>query len=336
MIKVPDLNAENALEFSNMIKDYPLQEGEEFDFSSVHNCDPFPMLFVSGAIRQLRRRSDVKQCFACQCDNSYAEHMRFYRSIGINQGRDFNENYGNQKYLPITCLNISQLREIGASNLERIQEVIVSKSKLMADVLSQGNTSYKRWLSYALTEIMRNIPEHSQAEEIWYCAQYWPTYDLVELAIMDEGVGIRTSLLSNIAYRDLIHNDMDALKYAVSPGISRTFEPGGENRSSDEWANSGYGLYMISQTCAELDGSFVIASGDAALKIDKRGVKPYNKPCHFQGTAIRLRVHLSNMGNYEDVAKKILKAGEDEAKENGKAIKSASRSTKSIFGYEEQ
>ena len=50
--------------------------------------------------------------------------MRFYRSIGINQGRDFNENYGNQKYLPITCLNISQLREIGESNLERIQEVI--------------------------------------------------------------------------------------------------------------------------------------------------------------------------------------------------------------------
>lgn len=42
---------------------------------------------------------------------------------------------------------------------------------------------------------------------------------------------------------------------------------------------------MISRICAELGGSFIIASGDAALKVDKNGMKTYPKPCHLQGTA---------------------------------------------------
>lgn len=335
MIKVPNLIDVNALEFSGMIQNYQLSEGEIFDFSGVHNCDPFPMLVVAGAIRQLRKHSDVKKCSAQECENSYAEHMRFYRAMGIQKGKDFSEDYGNQRYLPITCLKLSDLRELGASNLERIQEVIVTKSKTMANVLSQGNESYKKMLSYALTEIMRNIPEHSQAEAIWYCAQYWPSYDLVELAIMDEGIGIRESLLSNSAYQDVVKSDEEALRYAVSPGISRTFSPGGTNISTDEWANSGYGLYMISHICAELGGSFIIASGDSALKLDEHGIRAYKKPCHVQGTTICLRLRLSHMNDYEEIAKRILNMGEKEAKESGQAIRSASKSTCSILGYDE-
>lgn len=91
---------------------------------------------------------------------------------------------------------------------------------------------------------------------------------------------------------------------------------------------------MISHICEELGGSFIIASGESALKIDNHGLKAYTKPCHIRGTAICLRVRLSQMGNYEEIARKILNKGEKEAKENGQAIKSASKSTRSILGYE--
>lgn len=60
MIYVPDLTVKNALEFSGKMKNYSLEEGEVFDFSKVHNCDPFPMLVISSSIRQLRNKSDVK------------------------------------------------------------------------------------------------------------------------------------------------------------------------------------------------------------------------------------------------------------------------------------
>lgn len=158
-------------------------------------------------------------------------------------------------------------------------------------------------------EIHSCIGKAGNLEEIWYCAQYWPTFDLVELAIMDEGIGIKESLLSNSAYQNLIDTDEEALRYAVSPGISRTFGHGAVNLSNDEWANSGYGLYMISHICAELGGSFIIASGESALKIDDHGLKAYAKPCHIQGTAICLRVRLLQMGNYEEIARKILNKG---------------------------
>ena len=83
------------------------------------------MLIASTAIRQLREISSVKKCTAKNCDNSYAQHMRFYKAIGINRGRELDENYGNNYYLPITKLTIKDLREDGIKNLERIQEVIV-------------------------------------------------------------------------------------------------------------------------------------------------------------------------------------------------------------------
>ena len=68
--------------FQGKMNDYPLEEGEVFDFSKVHNCDPFPMLVVSSSIRQMRNKSDVRKCKATNCDNSYAEHMRFLYSNG--------------------------------------------------------------------------------------------------------------------------------------------------------------------------------------------------------------------------------------------------------------
>ncbi|MDE6233885.1 MAG: hypothetical protein K2M60_11155 [Lachnospiraceae bacterium] len=335
MVVVSDLDFSSALEFTYSLKDYELEEREVFDFSEVHNCDPFPMLIASTAIRQLRGTSSIKTCVATNCENSYARHMRFYKAIGINWGRELDENYGNCNYLPITKLSIKDLREDGIKNLERIQEVIVRKAKLMAAVLSQGDVSFKKWLTYVLTEIMRNIPEHSKANEIWYCAQYWPRYDLVELAILDEGIGVRNSLLSNYAYDELISDDRDALKLSLRPGISRTFAPGSENLSTDEWKNSGYGLYMVSRLCEELGGSFIIASGDSAIQIRNNKKRIMHYRCHIQGTGIQIRIKPSKIVNYERIAKDILREGEGEVKDSKNAFKSASKSTRSLFGYDD-
>ena len=178
---------------------------------------------------------------------------------------------------------------------------------------------------------MRNIPEHSQAKTIWYCAQYWPSYDLVELAILDEGIGIRKSLLSNFAYGELVSDDYEALKLSLSPGISRTFAPGSENLSDDEWKNSGFGLYMVSRLCDKLSGSFIISSGNSAIKIsDDKKFTQYDTS--FKGTAIQIRIRPSRINKYEEIAKNILREGELIAHESLNSFNSASRSSKNIFG----
>ena len=81
MIHVPDLTVKNALEFSGEMKSYPLEDGEEFDFSKVHNCDPFPMLVVSSTIRQMRKKSDVRRCKATNCDNFSRISVVYYEGL---------------------------------------------------------------------------------------------------------------------------------------------------------------------------------------------------------------------------------------------------------------
>lgn len=331
MIRVPNLTYENALEFSHGLKSYQLEEGENFIFSSVKNCDPFPMLLAATAIRQVRKRCPVSSCHAADVEgNSYAKHMRFYKAIGIDYGRELDEDYGGGTYLPITKLNVAELREDGIKNLERIQEVIERKATQMAQVLSRGEVSFKRWIAYVLTEMIRNIPEHSKADSIWYCMQYWHTYDLVELAILDEGIGIRNSLLSNPAYHDLAINDYQANMLALKPGISRTFAPGTSSRNNgDEWKNSGYGLYMVSQLCNRLGGSFLMASGDNAVLLQNDNYSPYN--CYLEGTAIQIRIRPSRLANYSEIAQAILREGEQQAGDIG--FTTASKSSKSILRY---
>ncbi|MBQ8799667.1 MAG: hypothetical protein IJZ55_08895 [Lachnospiraceae bacterium] len=333
MIQVPNLDFESALRFSQTLNTHSIEENETFDFSRVTNCDPFPMLLASAAIRQQRGKSCVKHCIASNCNNTYAEHMRFYRATGIALGRNLDENYGNSNYLPITKLDVKSLREDGIRNLERIQVVLERKSRQMAIVLSRGNTSFANWLSYVLLEMMRNIPEHSEADSIWYCAQYWPRHDLVELAILDEGRGIKNSFLSNSAYTDSIKDDIDALNLALEPGVSRTFAPGSCNIDNDEWKNSGYGIYMVSNLCDRLGGSFIIASGNSATLLRSGQRTTYD--CHLQGTGIQIRIRPSRIGRYKEIAQDILNTGEQIAKNGGNRIVSASKSTRSLFTFED-
>ncbi len=214
-----------------------------------------------------------------------------------------------------------------------IGDVIEERSDKMAIVLSRGDEKLRRSLTFLLREMIRNVPEHSGAGEVWICAQYWASYQLVELALLDEGVGIKESLLQNPAYKKMISNDKKALVFALQPGISRSFSPADRNNNDDDyWRNSGYGLYMASELCANLGGSFIIASGNSALKrykyYDRQ--KAQNIPTFFNGTVVQLRISTSEIANYELVKTEILKDGEKIVQSNRKAFLHASQSSRGL------
>lgn len=329
LIKIPDLDCMKALDFCVQLQSIEPLEGEKyyFDFDSVHNCDPFPMLIVSREIRKKREELKRLECYAKNCDNSYAKYMKFYKACGIGLGDEVTVARGNHKYNCITKLSVEQLREEGLNSLDVIQEVIDKKAKSMARILSQGDKDFEKGLAFIIREIIRNIPEHSESDAIWYCAQYWPVYDLVELAIMDEGIGIRKSISENDCYCEQISNDVDAIRLSLQPGVSGTFRGDSMPHIKSEWDNSGYGLYMVSQLCAELDASFIIASGDSAIRVRKENgkvIQEVMKTC-FHGTAIQIRMRPSRIKDYDAICKKILEAGEMQAKQSKGAIHVASK-----------
>ena len=157
---------------------------------------------------------------------------------------------------------------------------------------------------------------------MWICGQYWPSYSLAEIAIMDEGIGIFESITQNEAHREYIKDNATALQWALKAGISEAFEPSKKQKSGDEWANSGFGLYMVSEICRHLNGSFCIISYGNYMLIDNRGVKIGKTS--FNGTAIRIRVPSKKISNAQAIISQIASQGEAEARTIKNAFKDAS------------
>ena len=337
-IDVPSLNCISGLRFCNQLGVLPSDGKYDFYFPPRAEYNPFPMLIISSSIRRLKQRHTGEKGslrLNTTYANSYAKHMGFYKACGWNLGNDIGEATGSSKYLPINKISMTELEERSKLNRTVIQEEIEKQAREMATVLSQKDIMLGDALTFLLREIIRNTPEHGKTDEVWYCAQYWPSYDLVELAIMDEGCGLYESLKSNKSLADYINNDADALEYAVKPGISRAVNLMKKRNVDDEWANSGYGLYMASQICIGLGGSFTIASGNKALHLQANEKSDaYTRTFYdtdFKGTAIAVRIKTNKILEFEKIRREAVQKGERLAKGNINAIKTASKSSRGLI-----
>ncbi|MCR5628137.1 hypothetical protein [Eubacterium sp.] len=333
-IEVPNLIATYALDFCKEIYEIEYDDSGDvrFDFSKVRTCNPFPMLIVSNEIRNKvqRLKNKGRNCYARNCNNDYANTMKFYSACGLEKGGSVDIEQGNNNYSSITKLSVKKLRQEGIEKRDVIQEVIEKKAKEMAVIVARNNKNFEKWLAYTIRELIRNIPEHSKSDTIWYCAQYWGNYDLVELAIMDEGIGIKESLKENINYKDEINTDKDAILLALEPGVSGKNIDNRDSFSQGEWENSGYGLYIISEMCAELGANFIIASGDSAIEVRKKNGKIIRetKQTKIHGTAIQIRIKPSESEDYDKIRNRIVDKGENKAGKSKSAIRTASKSSR--------
>ena len=336
MFQVPNLSFETALSFCLELDSYEpssINEIFEFDFGRVKNCEPFPMLMVSNAIRHKREKYKNHQFTAMNCNNDYAKYMKFYNACGLNIGESVEASRGNSNYSCITKMSIDDLYSESQENLDYIQETLEKKAKSMALVLSRDNREFQKWMTFVIRELLRNIPEHSKSKTIWYCAQYWPSFDLVELAILDEGIGISSSLKDSYEFRSLYKNDYEALLLALEPGVSGTFSSLRKSIGTGDWENSGYGLYMVSQMCAELGASFIIASGNSAIRMakDNGNIANTKYDTSIEGTAIQIRIRPSKNCDYDKIRSEIVRRGEKIARDKNYTIHSASKSSKGFI-----
>lgn len=134
---------------------------------------------------------------------------------------------------------------------------------------------------------MRNIPEHANTDKLWICGQYWKSYNLDEIAILDEGIGVFKSITQNSYHGEYIKNNLVALCWSLKAGISDAFKPSIKQKSADMWANSGFGLLMVSEICKHLNGSFCLVSYDNYILIDNHGINTGST--YLKGNAIRIR-----------------------------------------------
>jgi len=309
VVKIPTaLTLQNALRISTDLSRIEGARTITAEFGGEGTIEPFAMLMISSELQRAAQRNQVDS-FHCKNHErmTYAAHMGFFNAFGYQDGprRPGNRN-GNSHHLPVNILSCEKLREEAASEGTEVGNVIESKAKQLAAMLC-GSDSGDLFdtLSYSIREIIRNVVEHSESKQIGICAQYWPTKNRVEVAIIDRGVGLRKTLQRN-PHLD-VNNDRSAVNYALMPAVSgRAFK--GSRQQRGPWANSGFGLYMTSRICRN-GGNFFIASGESGMMLTKaKGGKSYSS-CSYEGTAVRLVIKTNEIGSLSDSLKKYREDG---------------------------
>lgn len=285
------------------------------DFSTMGRVDPFALLYTSNAIKNLcSANPDIQLNFKNYHSRTYPSNMGFFKSFGLNFGKNIGELSGGKNFLPICKINLEDISEISKNEWRDEQDILEEKAEQLAKILSRNtNDEILKTLIYSITEIMRNVFEHSESREIYYCAQHWPSYKKVDIAILDNGIGLKKSLLKN-PHLD-INNYSEAIQLSMMPGISSTNYKGSKRvDKSDKWRNTGFGLYMASRL-GRNGGQIAICSGNHCVYQDHSIEKKHFPLNHyFQGTAVKLLIDTTKIIDLASLLRKFKLEGFEIAK----------------------
>ena len=330
------LDAKNVLQFCLDISKKDLSKARKINFEM--NCnwvDPLGMLLCRSAILSLKSRyPDAKMTIYPYDTDSigYAAHMGFFKSLSdkVTFGKAPGEASGSENYVPITILNLEEMhrKEIEKGEYIDVQDMIEKEASKLSTIICRKKNKIYCLLTYILREIFRNIPEHSETNTVIFCGQFWRNRKAT-IVVLDEGIGIKNSLIKNKIHREYIFNDKDALEVCIKPGVSRSFSPDQKNKSNDIWSNSGFGLYVISELCNKLGGEFYLISGRNYLSV-KNG-KQIIGDTMYKGTAICVSIDTDNLNNTETLITEIVRRGEEIARKNRNAFANASIPSKKLF-----
>lgn len=305
---------ENSLNFCKELD--KIEESDEYiyDYSEMGSIEPFGMLIIGSKIRKFVEMKNLSEHSDCNFDTKeYAGHMGYFRSTYLEFGKKPGEACGNNNYIPITCINIkesySNLYDNGYTD---IYDYIDDIARELANVISRGDRLIKKHLTYCISELIRNVYEHSKSEKLWYAAQYWPSKDIVEISILDEGEGVLKTLKRNKKIK--LGNDKEALMLSVEPGITKSILRK-QNSYYSETTNQGFGLYMTKNICGKY-GSFVICSGDSALLYKNGDTKIIETS--FSGTAVRMQLKVSKLNEAQKLIRDLSVNGTKKSNELNK------------------
>ena len=229
----------------------------------------------------------------------YLDRMGLYELVKTASPFIYHKKEEAGRFVPIKILKSSE-----------------DQSRFIIDMIPLLHLSEKNTIvvKYIIGELVRNVLEHSFSESgAIVAAQYYKKTNRVSIGICDNGIGVWKSL--NKYWHP--KNDIDALKLALTPGITGT-----TRREGGTAENAGAGLFFIKSIAKISRSYFVIYSGKGEytlLKHDKR-VKglprlyadpirdPHNetnKATNFQGTLVAVDISLNETQELKELLSDI-------------------------------
>lgn len=260
-----------------------------FDYSSIRSVEPFALLLISSKIREFQAKHKDARILVRGCkDMPYAFTMGYFKSIGEKFGNE-PESYTEDIYFPMEEFNIDDLKKKAKEQYENNLENCISSeiTQPIVDLLKITNTKISSGLEELFKESIHNSIEHSNSETFWVCALYWKERECFEVAILDKGIGIESSLHNNKKIK--INNNKDSLKIALQPGGTGMVKKLFKKNTRDA---RGIGLYINSSVFGVL-GDYVICSDNMCL-IRKDNFYSFEKTS-FSGTITRMRIDTTKL-----------------------------------------
>ncbi len=231
----------------------------EFDFSKL--TWPYPMLVLPIAAYETTTGS-THRAFPDSVRN-YAEIIRYPHGVD-----NVSELQQKRNYTPIGVLNRS-----GGVGREKLESAF---SQLIFDTI-QAVPNSSSAIHYPISELVTNIFDHSQSDEGWIFAQWYPAKGFLDLCIVDRGRGLAATYKEELG---MSLRDEDALRRALR-GVS-----------TKKMKERGFGLRTSKDVvCKALGGSFVFVSGSVAIVSEGQTDQIARLPdFSWQGVVVAYRV----------------------------------------------
>jgi hypothetical protein len=187
---------------------------------------------------------------------------------------NFLEKYSLKTFIPIISFKTGFSRR---ATLTR-ENILSSISGLLKNQLKFSETE-RQPLSYFIDELTNNINDHSDAEEGFVFAQFYPASNYLDLCICDAGKGIYQSFLDNPKFNPV--NEIEAIQLALSG-----------NSTKDRAEARGFGISTTRNMLVNgLKGKLFLWSGNTTFyqAVNEEMIVSVEKNIYFQGTFIALR-----------------------------------------------
>lgn len=256
-----------------------------------------PAVLTFAASLALRANKNVKFSPLTAKSAPYLDRMGLFDFSSEPSPFIINRNEEAGRFIPLTSV-----RDAGG------QSLFVSDMIPLLHLPPEKTNAIK----YIIGELVRNVLEHSCAPEgAIVAAQYYKKSNTVRIGICDTGIGIRKSMVEN--WPEKTKTDLDALKWALMPGISGTTR--NEGGTED---NAGAGLFFTKSIAKTTRNYFMIYSGSAVYKLllsDSRKKSPptvlanpsadphteRNDAPYFKGTLVGIDITLDGKPAFDSL-----------------------------------
>ena len=319
MVRVSRVDSiEEALKIANKIS---AKCDETVDFTDLDFISPSAALILASSFRESAIKPRINENAR---GFGYMSHIGFFDASGIEGvGKRMGEAKGSGSYAPISLVKTDDIKRKSKELGVTTPQLLHTRGENLARILTQGtDLPLIRRVSYAIREILRNCVDHSKSDQFWYSAQFFEQRHIVEMAVLDRGVGLRETVSSNPENNDPMDEEA-AIRLALLPGVSRVPV---EKRTGPD-PNSGFGLYISRRVCARATGSFAIISNDKGIVVREQGDEIINGG--VRGTLIQMRLDTTTLEDADDFAERLAAEGEIEARLRTGMNIEASRSSRS-------